>query len=66
MRVKFKTDNDVFFSQDCHYCRGIPANIWFDVEEQETFWILTALGYGKLHPRGQYGNGALFIHKKAR
>lgn len=57
----FLEGNDVGYSQDFHYRRGVPAGV-YEVTETATGWKLTAPGYGDL---AAYGNGALRLSKES-
>jgi hypothetical protein len=60
MKVKFPVGNDIFYGQDLVYQKGVPSGVEFDVDEHETYYVLTADGFGNFH---NYGNGALYIYK---
>lgn len=61
MRGLFLEGNDVGYSQDFHYHRGVPAGV-YEVTETANGWKLTAPGYGD---KAAYGNGALRLSKES-
>lgn len=42
----------------------IDQDMVFEIEWRGTFWDCRADGYGFFSPRGDYGNGSIFVHDK--
>lgn len=43
---------------------NVNPEMIFEVEWRGSFWDCRADGYGFHAPRGQYGNGSIFVHDK--
>lgn len=62
MNVKFPVRNEILYTQDLVYIKGVPGEVEFDVEEHEKFYVLRADGFGNFR---NYGGGPLYIYKSA-